>query len=39
MRYCVYIDGFNVYYALREAFPQYKWLNYRKLADRRGRNG
>jgi len=32
MRYCVYIDGFNVYYALRGSFPHYKWLNYRKLA-------
>ncbi len=34
-RYSIYIDGFNVYYAL-QGFPQYhryKWLNYRKLAE------
>ena len=34
-RYCFYIDGFNVYYALQEKsqYRQYKWLNYRKLAE------
>jgi uncharacterized LabA/DUF88 family protein len=34
-RYCFYIDGFNVYYALEEnpAYHKYKWLNYRKLAE------
>jgi uncharacterized LabA/DUF88 family protein len=34
-RYCFYVDGFNVYYALEEkpAFHKYKWLNYRKLAE------
>ncbi len=33
-RYCVYIDGFNVYYALQKpAYQKYKWLNYRKLTE------
>jgi len=34
-RYCFYIDGFNVYYALQEKtqYRKYKWLNYRKLAE------
>ena len=33
-RYCIYIDGFNVYYALQEKpYRKYKWLNYRKLAE------
>jgi uncharacterized LabA/DUF88 family protein len=34
-RYCFYVDGFNVYYALQErpAYHKYKWLNYRKLAE------
>lgn len=34
-RYCIYIDGFNVYYALESnpAYHKYKWLNYRKLAE------
>jgi len=34
-RYCFYIDGFNVYYALRGnlEYRKYKWLNYRKLAE------
>jgi len=34
-RYCFYIDGFNIYYALQEnyAYRKYKWLNYRKLAE------
>lgn len=34
-RYCFYIDGFNVYYALqgRSDYHKYKWLNYRKLAE------
>ena len=39
-RYCFYIDGFNVYYALNgdpslKSFPyrKYKWLDYRKLAE------
>jgi hypothetical protein len=32
-RYCFYIDGFNVYYALQKnpAYYKYKWLNYRNL--------
>ena len=35
-RYCFYIDGFNVYYALQGTpdYHKYKWLNYRKLAER-----
>jgi len=33
-RYCIYIDGFNVYYTLQEPqYRKYKWLNYRKLAE------
>jgi uncharacterized LabA/DUF88 family protein len=34
-RYCFYIDGFNMYYALQEKphYAKYKWLNYRKLAE------
>jgi uncharacterized LabA/DUF88 family protein len=33
-RYCIYIDGFNVYYALQElSYQKYKWVNYRKLAE------
>ena len=33
-RYCIYVDGFNVYYALQEQpYRKYKWLNYRKLAE------
>jgi uncharacterized LabA/DUF88 family protein len=33
-RYCIYIDGFNVYYALQEPlYRKHKWLNYRKLAE------
>ena len=33
-RYCIYIDGFNVYYALQQpSYRKYKWLNYRKLAE------
>jgi uncharacterized LabA/DUF88 family protein len=34
-RYCFYIDGFNVYYALEKnpAYHKYKWLNYRKIAE------
>jgi len=33
-RYCIYIDGFNVYYALQyPTYRKYKWLNYRKLAE------
>jgi len=31
-RYCFYIDGFNVYYAIRQRYSQYKWLDYQKLA-------
>jgi uncharacterized LabA/DUF88 family protein len=30
----VYIDGFNLYYALRERFPECKWLDLRKVAER-----
>lgn len=34
-RYCFYIDGFNVYYSLNNRrFCKYKWLNYRKLAEK-----
>jgi uncharacterized LabA/DUF88 family protein len=33
LRTIVYVDGFNLYYgALRERFPEYKWLDVRKLA-------
>ena len=33
-RYCIYIDGFNVYYALKQPqYQQFKWLDYRKLAE------
>lgn len=33
-RYSFYIDGFNVYYSLKDRrFRKYKWLNYRKLAE------
>ena len=32
-RISFYIDGFNMYHALQEGFPSYKWLNYRKLAE------
>ncbi len=32
-RYGIYIDGFNVYHALKEDYPQYMWLDYRKLID------
>ncbi|MHC4290471.1 MAG: NYN domain-containing protein [Planctomycetota bacterium] len=31
-RYCFYIDGFNMYYALNRKYPQFKWLNYHQLA-------
>jgi uncharacterized LabA/DUF88 family protein len=31
-RYCFYIDGFNVYYALQNGYSNYRWLNYYKLA-------
>jgi len=34
-RYSFYIDGLNVYHSLNNArFKKYKWLNYRKLAER-----
>jgi len=34
-RYCFYIDGFNVYYSLNtRRFQKYKWLDYRKVAER-----
>ena len=33
-RFCIYIDGFNVYYAIQKPpYQKYKWLNYRKLAE------
>ena len=32
-RYCFYIDGFNMYYALNKKYPQFKWLNYYRLAE------
>jgi len=34
-RYCFYIDGFNVYYALqgKPHYRKFKWLNYRRLAE------
>lgn len=39
-RYCIYIDGFNVYYSLsNKQFRKYKWLNYRKLAESAVRSG
>lgn len=31
-RYCFYIDGFNVYFALNNGYSKYKWLDYKKLA-------
>lgn len=31
-RYCFYIDGFNMYYALNCKYPHFKWLNYYRLA-------
>lgn len=31
-RYCFYVDGFNMYYALNRAYPHFKWLNYHALA-------
>lgn len=30
-RHYFYVDGFNMYYALKQ-YPQFKWLNYRQLA-------
>jgi len=35
-RYAFYADGFNVYYALdgNTSYHKYKWLNYRRLAER-----
>jgi len=30
-RYGLYIDGFNMYHAIKDSCPQYKWLNYRRL--------
>ncbi len=34
-RYSIYVDGFNVYYALNDKpeYHKYKWLNYRRLAE------
>ena len=33
-RYCIYVDGFNVYYSLNtRRFRKYKWLDYRKVAE------
>ena len=32
-RYCFYVDGFNVYYALQNGYQRYKWINYKKLAE------
>ncbi len=31
-RYCFYVDGFNMYYALKRKYPHFKWLNYYQLA-------
>jgi uncharacterized LabA/DUF88 family protein len=31
-RYCFYIDGLNVYHAIKAAAPQYLWLDYGALA-------
>lgn len=31
-RYCFYVDGFNMYYALNRRYPHFKWLNYHQLA-------
>jgi len=34
-RYSFYIDGFNMYYALKNnGYQQYKWLNYHSLAEK-----
>ncbi|MBN2320988.1 MAG: NYN domain-containing protein [Acidobacteria bacterium] len=32
-RYAVYVDGFNVFYALKWSYRQFLWLNYRALAE------
>jgi uncharacterized LabA/DUF88 family protein len=32
-RYCVYIDGFNVYYALKIGFAHLKWANYWRIGE------
>lgn len=32
-RYGIYIDGFNMYHALKEGYQQFLWLNYRKLLE------
>jgi uncharacterized LabA/DUF88 family protein len=32
-RYAVYVDGFNMFYALKRPYPQFLWLNYRALAE------
>ena len=32
-RYCFYVDGFNMYYALQNGYRHFKWLNYRSLAE------
>jgi uncharacterized LabA/DUF88 family protein len=34
MRTVVYIDGFNLYYRMLKARPEFKWLNPKLLADR-----
>jgi uncharacterized LabA/DUF88 family protein len=32
-RYAVYVDGFNMFYALKQPYPQFLWVNYRALAE------
>lgn len=32
-RYAVYVDGFNMFYALKQPYPQFLWLNYHALAE------
>ena len=31
-RYAVYIDGFNLFYALKKPYPEFLWVNYSALA-------
>ena len=33
-RVAFFIDGFNFYYSIKQKYPTYKWLSYRKLAER-----
>lgn len=38
-RVITYIDGFNLYFGLKEKFPQYKWLDVVKLSNRLVKKG